>query len=607
MAPLRVLTVARWYPSHDARFRGVFVADLVRALGGLGVDSVVASWEAAVVHAGRLAAGNVERAVAAWTAAVERGAVLSTPVDWGAGVPVARLPVVDDAASDGWRDVVAAHAALLEPLVLGMARGPRFDLVHAHTGAPDGLVAAAVADRLGVPLVVTEHASNAVRSIAEDPSLAAAYRTLLDDPRRLVSISPASRARLAAALAVDEARIGLIGNVVDTTAFPVSPAADRDPKDLLWVGERSTKKGADVLLRAFAMLAQDDPALRLRLIGRSPTPQVEGEWMALAAELGIAARVAFEGPADRAGVALAMARAAAFVHPSPAETFGIVAAEAVASGLPVAATPSGGVEDIVGQDGALGTIAIGHEPAALAAAVADVLARRSSFDSRAMHESIAARFGAPVVAGAYERLYRELLAAAPAPASPASPEPASPDLATPNPMSPHGDAALVVGLQRTLLDRRLASFPWPGRAGITIVTVAGKDRASSQGWTDALVEVDPDAWYRSEMARLSGPTLSGIPGGVARGLRFLLRPRAGLARRRLLAQREERRIAESQRLVLEAWRQRVAAGDQPWLVALDPVDVVAARTAIDAGARLAPGGMRWLADRLDAADAAKAG
>ena len=89
-----------------------------------------------------------------------------------------------------------------------------------------------------------------------------------------------------------------------------------------------------------------------------------------------------------------MARAAVFVHPSPAETFGVVAAEAAASGLPVAATPSGGVEDIVGRDGALGTIAASHDPADLAAAVADVLARRGTFDPGAMRRSVEARFSA---------------------------------------------------------------------------------------------------------------------------------------------------------------------------------------------------------------------
>ena len=49
-----------------------------------------------------------------------------------------------------------------------------------------------------------------------------------------------------------------------------------------------------------------------------------------------------------------MRRATPFVHPSPHETFGVVAAEALASGLPVAARPSGGVDEIVGRDGRFG-------------------------------------------------------------------------------------------------------------------------------------------------------------------------------------------------------------------------------------------------------------
>jgi glycosyltransferase involved in cell wall biosynthesis len=602
MAALHVLTVSRWYPSHDVRFRGAFVADLVAALGQIGVDSTVASWEPALVRGGSPSEPEIARAVGAWAAAVRTTDALNAPHSWGRGVPVARLPEVDDAAHQGWQDRVRAHAALLDPFADGLARRAPIDLVHAHTGVPDGLVAAAAAERLDVPLVVTEHASDAVRSVADDPALAAAYRALLDGRRRLVTVSGTSRARLATALGADIDRIAVIGNVVDTGAFSAVGAGARDPDELLWVGERSDKKGTDVLLAAFALLAADRPGLRLRLIGRSPTPDIEARWRGLAAELGVADRVALEGPAGRPGVAQAMARAAVLVHPSPAETFGVVAAEAGAGGLPVAATPSGGVEDIVGRDGALGTIAASHDPADLARAVEDVLARRTAFDAAAMRRSIEARFSAAEVARQYERVYSELLEAGPSRTPPRAPIAPIAPVADVPPEKADRAPALVVGLQRTLLERRLASLPWQGHPAVTVLTQAARQGASpdsAAGFT--LVEADPDAPFRREMARLSGPALMGLPDGVARALRLLVHPHAGFARRRLRERREELRTRELERLVLDAWRQWSAGGEAAWIVALDPVDVLASRAAIEAGARLAPGGLRWLADRLDAA------
>ena len=104
-----------------------------------------------------------------------------------------------------------------------------------------------------------------------------------------------------------------------------------------------------------------------------------------------------------------MQTAAVFVHPSPRETFGMVAAESLASGLPVAATPSGGVEEIVGSDGRFGAIAAAHDPESLAAAIEEVLGRRDSLDPVAMRTHIVETYGAPVIASRTLMLYGRLL------------------------------------------------------------------------------------------------------------------------------------------------------------------------------------------------------
>ena len=91
---MRVLVVARWYPSHDAPHRGAFVADLVEALDRQGgVDQVVASWEPALVRGPADARRELlEQAEAAWRSVVSDPAILNRPLGWGApGIPVARL------------------------------------------------------------------------------------------------------------------------------------------------------------------------------------------------------------------------------------------------------------------------------------------------------------------------------------------------------------------------------------------------------------------------------------------------------------------------------------------------------------------------------------
>ena len=114
----------------------------------------------------------------------------------------------------------------------------------------------------------------------------------------------------------------------------------------------------------------------------------------------------FEPPTDRRGVAVAMARASVFLHGSRSETFGVVAAEALAAGLPVVATDSGGVTEILGTEAAaLGAVVPPDDVAAMARAIAEVLDRRATFDPERARASVRRRYGAAAVADRLIAIY----------------------------------------------------------------------------------------------------------------------------------------------------------------------------------------------------------
>ena len=97
---------------------------------------------------------------------------------------------------------------------------------------------------------------------------------------------------------------------------------------LTFVGRSDdTRKNLPLLLDAFALVRRERPSARLRLVG-SPPPGPVPPGVDV---VGVVADVAAE-----------LRRAALFVLPSTQEGFGIVAAEALAAGLPVLTTPSGG-------------------------------------------------------------------------------------------------------------------------------------------------------------------------------------------------------------------------------------------------------------------------
>ncbi len=630
--PRRILVVARWYPAHDDPGSGSFVSDEVAALRAAGIDVVVASWENADLRARDGEVEAIRRpAVAAWARAVAQADAVSAPRAWGAGVPVARIPVLHPGGRLPARVAIDAHAALLAPFATALAERWPFDLVHAHVGIPDGAAAARVAAALGLPLLVTEHSSSATEQLEEEDARSA-YVELRGEGRRVVAVSRALAARLEESLGLDSGAIPVVPNIIRFDGFPLGVPGDRDFDELLWVGARREHKGTDLLIRAVAIAREQRPGLHLRLVGRAPDQAGDRPWRDLAEQVGLGNAVDFEPPTDRAGVAAAMRRAGIFVHPSPYETFGMVAAEALASGLPVAARRSGGVEEILTGEDVGAELADGDDPAALAAAILRLRSRLGEVDPAAIRSAVTGRFPTAGTIAALLGHARDAAAelptsrgrsavgtttepttAGPVPTT-AGPVPATagpvPAAAGPTPGAPETRPAdvpppsvLIVGLRRPIAARRVAALPPSLTSSLTVVTTpeAGeRDGMLPPGvrW----IEIDPDVTYASRLAGLGGP-LDVRRTTLQRLVAACLHPRRSVLRRQLLDERPALRAAAERDGILGAWR-ALASGpgtDGTLIVALGAEDVVAAEDALAGGGVLAPGGLRWLADAWDAA------
>ena len=167
------------------------------------------------------------------------------------------------------------------------------------------------------------------------PWLARLERTVLSGAAALYATSPASRAEVATAAGRNEADVGILPIPIDADRF--APAGDAEwasalaGPSLVFVGRADDpRKNVSLLLEAFSELRRTHPEARLRLVGSRTT---------LATPPGVEAL----GPVE--DVAAELRRAAIFVLASRQEGFGIAAAEALAAGLPVVATPCGGPEE----------------------------------------------------------------------------------------------------------------------------------------------------------------------------------------------------------------------------------------------------------------------
>lgn len=287
-----------------------------------------------------------------------------------------------------------------------------FDVIHGHFTYPDGVVAARLAQRYGVPVVITEHAPwrpnwMDVSRVVRRQAVWAARRAAVH-----LAVSRSVRTTIAEFTGTDE-RIRVVPIGVDASVFtPASQAASSGAPQVLYVGLINYNKGVDVLLNAWRLVQERRPDARLALVGGSfyrHTRRQENELRALAAQLGLRG-VTFHGLQRPDEVARRMRESALLVLPSHAESFGAVLIEALASGVPVVSTYCGGAEDIV-VDG-VGTLVPPGDVAALADAIIGMLERRGAYDPQRLRTHAVERFAWERVAAETIDVYRTAVATA---------------------------------------------------------------------------------------------------------------------------------------------------------------------------------------------------
>jgi glycosyltransferase involved in cell wall biosynthesis len=254
--------------------------------------------------------------------------------------------------------------------------------VESHWLLPCALVACAVAP--GLPHRAHAHGGD-VYLLARLPGGDSLARVLCRSGAELVFASAALRARFTLLCGTQPEALGARTRV-EPAPCDLGPFYPRPPEErrrlrrklgirgrtVLAAGRLVPIKGYDVLVRAVALVPSSRRP-RLLLAGEGPAAR---ELARLASRLCVELRLA--GALDRAVLAEVMAAADLFVHPcrvlrdGRSEGSPVVVREALAAGLPVIASASGGLPELAHPRLAL---VPPEDPAALAATITAVLSR----------------------------------------------------------------------------------------------------------------------------------------------------------------------------------------------------------------------------------------
>jgi glycosyltransferase involved in cell wall biosynthesis len=286
----------------------------------------------------------------------------------------------------------------------------RIQIVNIHYPAECFFYLAICRRILPIRLITSVHGADLFPDGIPRAAYPKAIKWLLDLSDRIVTPSNAYGEDVASVFPQLRGKIVLIHNGVDLAELgnrSHDSLSIKRPPYILCVAMHNEKKGLDVLLRAFALIHDKEPSLKLMLVGDGPQ---RGQLEDLASTLGIAKKVEFLGLQGRTQVADLLHSCEVFVLPSRSEPFGIVLVEAMACKKPIVATTAGGIPEII-ENGRNGVLVEPGDSIDLAKAIIMLLKNR---ELRLMlgkdgYETVHTRFSSHNTGLKYETLFADVL------------------------------------------------------------------------------------------------------------------------------------------------------------------------------------------------------
>ncbi|MFT4524128.1 MAG: glycosyltransferase involved in cell wall biosynthesis [Granulosicoccus sp.] len=378
---MHVLFVPNAYPNAEFPYRGIFFKDLVLALKEVGVKVGVAYLDIRPFAEQDLKSNpiNIE---------LEDGYPVVSKRDYN------RIPLGSQYQRKTYEQVVSN---LVDRYIQDNGTP---DLIHAHVGLWAGWSVSEYCVKHNLKYVLTEHSSTVLAnqiSNSDQPYLSKAY----DRADHLFAVSEALGNSMRSYC---ENAVSVVPNAVNVEFFAGDFTSDKSEIiRFITVATLDDNKGVELMIRAIAELKKKGIGIELEVVGVGPKMN---DFQKIGMENGVNDEIHFHGRQPKEEIKGLFQQSNVFVSASKQETFGVAIVEAMAAGLPVITTKSGGPEDIVTPEtGVLAERSVDG----LADRMKWMCANLDQFDPAEISSRAMEQYSKEKVAGLYLNHYRKIV------------------------------------------------------------------------------------------------------------------------------------------------------------------------------------------------------
>ena len=223
---------------------------------------------------------------------------------------------------------------------------------------------------------------------------------------RIVCPSNQSKADVIEELKVNEENVNVVLNGIDLDSFTRDERVEQKPYRIITTASADVPlKGLKFLIEAMTEIIEEIPEAHLMVLGRA---KEKGDIAKQISRLNLEEKISFRSGLSQSEVVSLYSSSHICVIPSLYEGFGFGAGEAMACGLPLISTQSGGLKEVIGQEAVIIEAASSE---AIVKAVKDLFSNKEKqlALSRAGRKRMEKEFNWMKAAEAYEKIYSKTI------------------------------------------------------------------------------------------------------------------------------------------------------------------------------------------------------